>query len=37
MLRIRHIAIATKDVGSLVKFYTIVFGLKIVPGRGTWN
>jgi catechol 2,3-dioxygenase-like lactoylglutathione lyase family enzyme len=35
MSRIRHIAITTKDVGRLVKFYTTVFGLKIVPGRGT--
>jgi len=35
MARIRHIAIATKDVDRLVKFYTTVFGLKIVPGRGT--
>jgi catechol 2,3-dioxygenase-like lactoylglutathione lyase family enzyme len=35
MSRIRHIAITTKDVDRLVKFYTTVFGLKIVPGRGT--
>ena len=35
MSRIRHIAITTKDVERLVKFYTTVFGLKIVPGRGT--
>lgn len=35
MARIRHIALATKDVDRLVKFYTTVFGLKIVPGRGT--
>ena len=35
MSRIRHIAITTKDVARLVKFYTTVFGLKIVPGRGT--
>jgi catechol 2,3-dioxygenase-like lactoylglutathione lyase family enzyme len=35
MARIRHIAIATKDVDRLVKFYTTVFGLKIVSGRGT--
>lgn len=35
MARIRHIAIATKDVQRLVKFYTTVFGLKVVPGRGT--
>jgi catechol 2,3-dioxygenase-like lactoylglutathione lyase family enzyme len=33
--RIRHIAITTRDVDRLVKFYTTVFGLKIVPGRGT--
>jgi catechol 2,3-dioxygenase-like lactoylglutathione lyase family enzyme len=35
MSRIRHIAITTKDVDRLVKFYATVFGLKIVPGRGT--
>ena len=35
MSRIRHIAITTKDVARLVKFYTTVFGLKVVPGRGT--
>jgi len=35
MVRIRHIAIATKDVERLVKFYTTVFGLKVVSGRGT--
>jgi len=35
MTRIRHIALVTKDVERLVKFYTTVFGLKIVPGRGT--
>ena len=35
MARIRHLAILTKNVDKLVKFYTRVFGLKIVPGIGT--
>jgi catechol 2,3-dioxygenase-like lactoylglutathione lyase family enzyme len=33
--RIRHIAIVTKDVQKLVKFYTTVFGMNVAPGRGT--
>ena len=35
MARIRHLAILTEDVDRLVKFYTSVFGLKIVHGVGT--
>jgi catechol 2,3-dioxygenase-like lactoylglutathione lyase family enzyme len=35
MARIRHIAIVTKDVQRLVKFYTTVFGLQVALGRGT--
>lgn len=35
MARIRHLAILTEDVDKLVKFYTSVFGLKIVDGIGT--
>ena len=35
MARIRHLAILTEDVEKLVKFYTSVFGLKIVSGIGT--
>ena len=35
MARIRHLAILTEDVDKLVKFYTSMFGLKIVHGVGT--
>jgi catechol 2,3-dioxygenase-like lactoylglutathione lyase family enzyme len=34
MARIRHLAIVTKDVDRLVKFYTNAFGLKVVEGVG---
>jgi predicted enzyme related to lactoylglutathione lyase len=30
MARIRHLAILTEDVETLVKFYTTAFGLKII-------
>jgi len=33
--RIRHIALVTKDVSKLVRFYATVFGMKVAPGRGT--
>ncbi len=35
MARIRHIAIVTKNVDRLVKFYTTAFGLKVAHGQGT--
>jgi catechol 2,3-dioxygenase-like lactoylglutathione lyase family enzyme len=35
MARLRHLAILTEDVERLVRFYTSVFGLKIVEGVGT--
>jgi catechol 2,3-dioxygenase-like lactoylglutathione lyase family enzyme len=35
MARIRHVAILTEDVERLVRFYTTVFGLKVVEGVGT--
>lgn len=35
MARIRHLAILTENVETLVKFYTTVFGLKVVEGIGT--
>jgi catechol 2,3-dioxygenase-like lactoylglutathione lyase family enzyme len=35
MARIRHLAILTENVEALVKFYTTVFGLKVVQGIGT--
>ena len=35
MARIRHLAILTEEVDKLVKFYTSIFGLKIVHGVGT--
>ncbi len=34
MARIRHVAIRTENVETLVKFYTTSFGLKIVEGVG---
>ncbi len=35
MARIRHLAILTENVEQLVRFYTTVFGLKVVEGVGT--
>jgi len=34
MARIRHLAIVTADRERLVKFYTTVFGMKVVHGIG---
>ena len=35
MARLRHVAILTEDVDRLVRYYTEMFGLKIVEGVGT--